>query len=240
MSPALKPRPHRREPPRNLAVIALTSLASSTFAVLELVDVWVAAVEKKQCHAVVRPRAVGCSHLPLTLPGIPQSPNQPPTPPPPRTHRPRIHPRRQLKEVSAKAPLSALTHVKRVQRARRRRRLATRAAVRVLRRDPGRRRVAGAGEGPGGPVRARARANLGAGASARTRDQWEEWNALGHRVAEAQQPPGGPFGNPVRYGRDGDEAMDAKLYRRREGGAGRQTRPSSSTPPGRGRSSRRV
>ena len=105
--------------------------------------------------------------------------------------------------------------------ARRRRRLATRAAVRVLRRDPGRRRVAGAGEGPGGPVRARARASVGARARAANQGPvGGVERAVAHRVAEAQQPPGGPFGNPVRYGRDGDEAMDAKLYRRREGGRG--------------------
>jgi tRNA-specific adenosine deaminase 3 len=180
VSSALKPRPHRREPPHNLAVVALTSLASSTFAVLELVDVWVAAVEKKQCHAVVRPRAVGCSTLPLTLPGIPQSPNQPPTPPPPRTHSSsRIHPRRQLKEVSAKVPLSALTHVKRVQR----RDGDDGSRLRVLLCECSDASPDG-GAWPA-PVRdlvdrfalAPERASV-PGRAPRTRDQWEEWNAL--------------------------------------------------------------
>ena len=174
-------------------------------------------------------------------------PRHPPKPEPtadtaaPSNSSSRIHPRRQLKEVSAKAPLSALTHVKRVQR-----RDGDDGSLRVLlcecsdatpdggawpapvrtwwtgsRSRPSRTRQPGrsaANQGPVGGVE----------------------RAVAHRVAEAQQPPGGPFGGPVRYGRDGDEAMDAKLYRRREGGRGDERRPSSSTPPGRGRSSRGV
>jgi tRNA-specific adenosine deaminase 3 len=102
--------------------------------VLELVDVWVASIDKKQCNAV-------------------------------------------LKEVSAKAPLSALMHVKRVQK-----REGDDASLRVLLCECS--DVAPDGAWPA-PVRdlvdryamTPERAAV-PGHAPRTREQWEEWNEI--------------------------------------------------------------
>ena len=111
-------------------------------------------------------------------------PRHPPKPEPtadtaaPSNSSSRIHPRRQLKEVSAKAPLSALTHVKRVQR-----RDGDDGSLRVLLCECSDATPDG-GAWPA-PVRdlvdrfalAPERASV-PGRAPRTRDQWEEWNAL--------------------------------------------------------------
>jgi len=118
----------------------------------------------------------------LPSPASPQNPNQPPTPPPPRTHRPAssIHPRRQLKEVSAKAPLSALTHVKRVQR-----RDADDGSLRVLLCECSPNASPDTPDAWPAPVRdlvdryaLEPELVSVPGRAPRTRDQWEEWNAL--------------------------------------------------------------
>ena len=152
----------------------------------------------------------------------------------------RIHPRRQLKEVSAKAPLSALTHVKRVQR-----RDGDDGSLRVLLCECSDATPDG-GAWPA-PVRdlvdrfalAPERTAV-PGRAPRTRDQWEEWNAL---WPIAWQKPNSHLAVPLETPCATD-VTEMKRWMRScidvARGAGRQTRPSSSTPPGRGRSSRGV